>query len=164
MIQIRALHDSDYPRVKAIYQQGIDGGNATFITKAKEWAESDHERAKAARLVGLVEGDVVAWACLSDASNNCVYKGLGETTVYVDSAHQGKGIGLSMLEALIEASELAGYWTLQALIFPENTASIYIHEKAGFTALCVHKKLGKHHDVWRDVVLLERRSTVVGQD
>ena len=163
-MQIRVLKEADYPRVKTIYQQGIDGGNATFTTKAKEWAVWDSERAEAARLVGVIEGEVVAWACLSDVSNNCAYNGLGETTIYVDAAYQGKGIGLSMLNALIKASEKAGYWTLQALIFPENTASIHIHEKAGFEVLCVHKKLGKHFDVWRDVTLLERRSTVVGQD
>lgn len=163
-MQIRALLEADYPRVKAIYQQGIDGGNATFTSKAKEWAEWDQERAKAARLVGLIGDEIVAWACLSDVSNNCVYHGLGETTVYVDSAQQGNGVGLAMLEALVEASEKAGYWTLQARIFPDNEASIHVHEKAGFEVMCVHKKLGKHHDIWRDVVLLERRSTVAGQD
>lgn len=164
MIQIRSLLETDYPRVREIFQQGLDGGNAAFAIKAPDWVGWDKQRAEAGRLVALIEDEVVAWACLNDVSSKGYYSGVGETTIYVDSSCQGKGVGLALLTALVQASEEAGYWTLQALIFPENTASIHLHELAGFAILAVHKKLGKHHNIWRDVVLLERRSTLVGQD
>lgn len=164
MIQIRALVEADYPQVKAIYQQGIDWGNATFKGQTGDWAHFDKDRLKVGRLVALVEGEIVAWACLTEVSKSEHYRGVGETTIYVDSARQGKGIGLVMLKALVSAAEQAGFWTLQARIFPENIASIRLHEKAGFSVFGLHEKLGKHHGVWRDVVLLERRSDVIGQD
>lgn len=164
MIRIRALVKADYPRVKEIHQQGLDGGDAAFLTEAKDWQEWDQQRAKTGRLVALIEDEIVAWACLNDVSSNCYYDGVGETSIYVSSAHQGKGVGLALLNTLVEAAEQAGYWTLQALVFPENIASIHIHQQAGFKVLGTHKKLGKRYGVWRDVVRLERRSSVAGQD
>ncbi len=163
MILIRPLEKADYPRVRQIHQQGLDGGNAAFLTQAKDWQTWDQQRAKAGRLVALIEDEIVAWACLNDVSSNCYYDGVGETSIYVDSAFQGRGVGLTLLHALVDAAEQAGYWTLQALIFPENTVSIHIHQQAGFKVLGVHEKLGSRHGVWRDVVRLERRSDVVGR-
>ena len=163
-MEIRPLHKADYDAVSAIYQQGIDGGDATFTTQVRSWEQWDVDKAKEARLVAVFEDKVVGWACLNKVSPNPVYKGVGETSVYVDNAFQGQGEGQILLNALVEASEQAGYWTLQALIFPENIASIHIHEKAGFRKIYLHEKFGRHNDLWRDVLLLERRSTVVGLD
>ncbi|MEE9447717.1 MAG: N-acetyltransferase family protein [Arenicellales bacterium] len=163
-MKIRAFTSADYPRVQAIYQQGIEGGHATFETKIKTWEAWDKASAKSARLVVTTQDEVVAWACLSDVSNRCVYEGVGETSLYIDNAFQGQGIGLKLLNALVEASEQAGYWTLQARIFPENIGSIIIHEKAGFEKFGIQKRLGKLQGQWRDVQLMERRSLIVGMD
>ena len=162
MIKIRNFKRPDYPAVQEIYQQGIDSGDATFETHIKEWEEWDAATAKAGRLVTSEGDQVVGWACLSDITSRCVYRGVAETSVYVNPSFQGRGIGRSLLQALIESSEEAGYWTLQARIFTENVASIVLHEKLGFVSMGVHIKLGQLNGVWRDVQLLERRSTVVG--
>jgi len=164
MVTIRALEKTDYPAVREIYQQGINSGDATFETRVKSWDEWDVVTAEAGRLVALDGQQVVGWACLSDATSRCVYRGVAETSVYVNPEFQGRGIGRSLLQALIESSEDAAYWTLQARIFTENVASIVLHEKLGFVPMGVHIKLGQLKGVWRDVQLLERRSAVVGMD
>jgi phosphinothricin acetyltransferase len=164
MVTVRALEKTDYPAVREIYQQGINSGDATFETRVKSWDEWDVTTAVAGRLVAIDGGQVVGWACLSDVASRCVYRGVAETSVYVNPAFQGRGIGRSLLQALIESSEDAAYWTLQARIFTENVASIVLHEKLGFVPMGVHIKLGQLKGVWRDVQLLERRSTVVGLD
>jgi len=163
-MQIRALLAVDYAAVQVIYQQGIESGDATFETQVKSWLAWDESSARAGRLVAVEGNEVLGWACLSDVTSRCVDRGVAETSVYVAEAARGRGVGLSLLEALVEASEDAGYWTLQARIFSENQASIAIHIRAGFASLGMHQKLGKLNGVWRDVLLLERRSTVVGQD
>ena len=163
-MQIRTLQRADYPAVQAIYQQGIESGDATFETRVKSWSDWDENTAKAGRLLALEGGEVVGWACLSEVTSRCVSRGVAETSVYVAAAARGRGVGLSLLNAFVEESEAAGYWTLQARIFPENKASIAIHVGAGFQSLGTHKNLGKLNGVWRDVQLLERRSAVVGQD
>lgn len=164
MATIRALEKTDYPAVREIYQQGINSGDATFETRVKSWDEWDVVTAAAGRLVAIDGGQVVGWACLSDATSRCVYRGVAETSVYVNPEFQGRGIGRSLLQALIESSEDAAYWTLQARIFTENVASIVLHEKLGFVPMGVHIKLGQLKGVWRDVQLLERRSAIVGMD
>jgi len=164
MLTIREFKKADYPAVQRIYQQGIDTGDATFETGIKSWDEWDTATADAGRLVAVEAGQVAAWACLSDVTSRCVYRGVGETSVYVNPEYQGRGIGKNLLKALIDASETAGYWTLQARIFPENVASIVLHEKLGFVSLGVHIKLGQLKGVWRDVQLLERRSSIIGVD
>lgn len=163
-MQIRRIQEGDYPAVQAIYQQGIDTGDATFETRVKTWEEWDAATAATGRLAATEGEQVVGWACLSDITSRCVYRGVAETSVYVNPDFQGRGIGRSLLQALIEASEAGGYWTLQARIFTENVASIVLHEKLDFDLMGVHKKLGQLNGVWRDVQLLERRSTVVGID
>lgn len=164
MISIRPLEPADYPAVQSIYQQGINYGDATFETQVKSWEAWDTATATAARLVAVDAGEVVGWACLSDVSSRCVYGGVAETSVYVRRDYQGRGVGGRLLTALVEASEQAGYWTLQARIFPENEASIAVHRKLGFEPMGRHRRLGKLRGVWRDVDLLERRSEVVGTD
>jgi phosphinothricin acetyltransferase len=164
MLTVRALEKTDYPAVREIYQQGINSGHATFETRVKSWGEWDVATAVAGRLVAIDGGQVVGWACLSDTTSRCVYRGVAETSVYVNPEFQGRGIGRSLLQALIESSEDAAYWTLQARIFTENVASIVLHEKLGFVPMGVHIKLGQLKGVWRDVQLLERRSAIVGMD
>lgn len=162
MVSIRPFSKEDFPRVKAIYQQGIDTGLATFQTKAKEWDEWDSGLLPDCRLVAVVDHQVVGWAALSSVSNRCVYAGVAEVTVYVATEVSGKGIGSALLTALVEASENTGIWTLQAGIFSENKASIALHEKHGFTLLGIRKKLGKLHGEWKDIAFMERRSNSVG--
>jgi phosphinothricin acetyltransferase len=129
-----------------------------------EWAAWDAEHLAAPRLVARRDGRAVGWAALSAVSSRCVYGGVAEVSVYVAAHARGEGVGRALLGALVTASEDAGIWSLQAGVFPENTASIRLHERCGFRVVGVHERLGRHHDVWRDVVLMERRSGAVGLD
>ncbi|MGB1239241.1 MAG: GNAT family N-acetyltransferase [Pseudomonadales bacterium] len=163
LFEIRAFKSDDFERVQHIYLQGIATGHATFQTERKNWSEWQCSMTEDCRLVvcnGL--GELVGWAGLSAISSREVYRGVAEVSVYIANSAQGKGLGKLLLKALIEASERAGYWTLQAAIFPENEASIALHLSCGFCVLGRREKLGKMHAVWRDVMLLERRSDVVG--
>jgi phosphinothricin acetyltransferase len=162
MIHIRPFVKSDWPFVKAIYQQGIDTKNATFQEETKEWPQWDASVSQECRLVAERDGRILGWAALSPTSNRPVYAGVAEVSVYVATDDQGQGIGTRLLLALIEASERTGIWTLQAGIFPENVASVALHEKCGFRIVGIREKLGKMEGRWRDVLLLERRSKVVG--
>jgi phosphinothricin acetyltransferase len=163
-VSIRALAPTDYPQVKAIYLEGIATGDATFETGAPDWEGWDRKFVKECRLVGEADGVILGWAGLSPVSDRCVYGGVAEVAVYVAGDAQGKGIGTLLLSALVEASEEAGYWTLQAGIFPENAGSVRVHEKCGFRVIGTRERLGKMGDRWRDVLILERRSEVVGAD
>ena len=158
---IRDLQPADWPAVKAIYEDGIRGGNATFETGAPSWERWDAAH-PVPRLVVVREGAVVGWAALSPVSDRCCYEGVGDVSVYVAEAARGSGVGRALLEALVERSEQAGYWTLNAGVFPENEASLRLHKACGFREVGVRERLGSLHGVWRDVVLLERRSTVTG--
>ena len=162
MIEIRAFQNKDWPLVQTIYQQGIDTKNATFQTKVKEWQEWHSSMLKTCRLVAVDNTQVTGWAALSPVSSRRVYAGVAEVSIYVSVYHQGQGIGKRLLSALVAESEKTGIWTLQAGIFPENTASIELHKKCGFRVVGVREKLGKMDGTWRDVLLLERRSKVVG--
>jgi phosphinothricin acetyltransferase len=163
-MNIREMTRADWERVGAIYEQGIATGLATFETTAPEWEEWDGDHLTACRLVAEIGGpsDVVGWAALSPVSDRCVYGGVAEVSVYVDSASHGLGVGSALLERLIEDSEAEGFWTLQAGVFSENEASVRLHERLGFRVVGVREKLGKLGGEWRDVLLLERRSTSVG--
>ena len=160
-MEISALAASDWDAVKTIYEQGIAIGNATFQTSAPSWEEWDQAHLQGCRIVGLVDGKVIGWAALTPVSSRCVYAGVAEVSVYVDPGFSGKGFGLQILNRLVELSEAAGIWTLQAGIFPENTASVRIHEKAGFRIIGRREKIGKQQGVWRDTLLLERRSELI---
>jgi len=155
---------ADWPRVKAIYEEGIATGHATFETRAPSWEEWDGKFLPGCRVVAELEGGVVGWAGLSPVSDRCVYGGVAEVAVYVTAAAREKGVGTILLEALVRASEEAGLWTLQAGIFPENAGSVRVHEKCGFRVVGTREGLGKMGDRWRDVLLLERRSRKVGRD
>lgn len=164
MPKIRPLLPADWPAVQRIYAEGIDTGNATFELAAPEWDEWDGGKLPHPRLVAEVAGAVCGWAALSPTSKRHVYRGVAEVSVYVAAAVRGQGIGRALLTGLIEASEAAGIWTLQAGIFPENGASIHLHKQCGFRIVGVREKIGRMHGVWRDVVLMERRSRVDIED
>lgn len=153
---------ADWPAVRAIYAEGIATRNATFETDTPEWGAWDRAHLDACRLVARVDGEVAGWAALSPVSDRCVYGGVAEVSVYVASDASGRGVGTALMRALIAASEEAGIWTLQAGIFPENEASIALHRRHGFRPVGVRERLGQHHGQWRDVALLERRSSRVG--
>jgi len=163
-VDIRPLVESDYPGVKAIYEEGIATGHATFETSAPEWEEWDRKFVRPCRLVAVAQGRVVGWAALSAVSDRCVYGGVGEVAVYVAEEGRGKGVGTSLLSALADASEEAGFWTLQAGVFPENAGSVRVHEKCGFRIVGTRERLGRMGGRWRDVLMLERRSPRVGVD
>ena len=157
-MELRKLTHEDWPAVKAIYEQGIAGGQATFEIEAPSWDDWDRAHLEGHRLVALQDGEVAGWAALSPVSGRCVYQGVSENSVYVADSAQGRGIGRALLDELIARSERDGIWTIRAGIFPENEASIELHKRCGFRVVGVHERIGKHHGVWRDVVLMERRS------
>jgi L-amino acid N-acyltransferase YncA len=151
----------DWPRVRAIYEAGIATGNATFETDAPAWEAWDRGHLAAPRLVAGRGGDVLAWAALSPVSDRCVYEGVAEVSVYVDPLVAGKGVGKAVLSAMVEASEAAGIWTLQTGIFPENEASLALHQRCGFRVVGRRERIGRMGDRWRDVMFMERRSPTV---
>jgi L-amino acid N-acyltransferase YncA len=158
------MTDEHSDEVLAVYQAGLDTGNASFQTTAPDWAAFDAGKLPEHRFVALAadDGAVLGWVAVSPVSGRLVYAGVVEISVYVCSDARGGGVGRALLDKVVESTEAAGIWTLQAGIFPENTASIVLHERAGFRALCVHAKIGRHGDRgWRDVVRLERRSLTV---
>ncbi|PAM96505.1 N-acetyltransferase [Flavobacterium sp. IR1] len=160
-MEIRKLTPKDWQQVKLIYQKGIDTGNATFQTSTPAWEDWDNSHLASCRIVIENDDQIIGWAALTPVSSRCVYAGVAEVSVYVDPAHSGKGIGLTLLNELVHLSEEEGIWTLQAGIFTENTASLRIHEKAGFRILGIREKIGKQNGIWRDTVLLERRSKLI---
>jgi len=161
-MKIRTLQSADWPAVKTIYEQGIATRNATFETQAPEWEIWDAAHRPDCRFVAENEaGEVCGWAALTPVSGRCVYAGVAEVSVYIAETARGQGIGLTLLERLVQASEEVGLWTLQAGIFPENTGSLSLHERAGFRMVGRRERIGQMHGQWRDTVLLERRSTAV---
>ena len=152
-----------WPAVKAIYEEGIATGHATFQTEAPEWGDWVRGHLPHSRLVIVTDADEVAgWAALSPVSGRAVYAGVAEVSVYVAAGFRGRRAGLLLLRALVEESERQGIWTLQAGIFPENVPSLRIHEHCGFRQVGFRERIGAMDGVWRDTVLLERRSGVVG--
>ena len=155
----------DAAAVLAIYQAGMDGGNASFEHTAPTWAAFDASKLPGHRLVALDEQDVViGWVAISAISSRAVYAGVVEHSVYVDPAAQGRGVGRALLDALIDSTERAGIWTIQSGVFPENTASLALHRAAGFRTVGVRERVGRHltqGNRWRDVVFIERRSPLI---
>jgi len=166
-MQLLPMTAAHWPAVRSIYEQGVAGGQATFQTEAPTWAEWDYSHLPHSRLVAVDGGyggnrPVLGWAALSPVSSRCVYGGVAEVSVYVAAEARGRGVGRELLAALVTESEAYGIWTLQAGIFPENTTSISIHLGAGFREVGRRERIGQLHGVWRDTLLLERRSAVVG--
>ena len=152
----------DWPRVRDIYLRGIATRNATFETECPAWEQWDAHHTLHSRLVGIVGDEVAGWAALRPISARNVYSGVAEVSIYVASEVRGHGVGKELLRNLIAQSEAHGVWTLQAGIFPENAASISLHQTLGFRKVGTRERLGQLDNQWRDVILLERRSTVVG--
>ena len=160
------MTSADAAQVLAIYQAGLDGGEASFETRAPTWEAFDASHLPSHRHVAVAGtgGEVLGWAAVSPVSDRCAYRGVVEHSVYVAPAARGCGVGAALLGALIASTEAAGIWTIQAGIFPENTASLRLHQRAGFRVVGTRERLGRHHGHWRDVVLLERRSARMGVD
>jgi L-amino acid N-acyltransferase YncA len=156
------MRPADWEDVARIYAEGIATGDATFETDAGDWQRWDGSHMPRHRLVASRDGRLVGWAALSPVSERCVYAGVAEVSVYVAADARGRGVGAALLDALIASSEADGVWTLQAGIFPENDTSVRLHERAGFRVVGRRARLGRLHGVWRDVLLMERRSPVVG--
>lgn len=149
-------------QVLAIYRAGIDEGNATFETGPPDWRSFDAAKLPGHRFVALGGlGEVLGWVAAGRVSDRCAYAGVVEHSVYVDAAARGRGIAALLLKALVDSTERAGIWTIQAGLFPENTASLAVHARAGFRVIGVRERIGRHRGVWRDVVLVERRSPAV---
>ncbi|MEU7620339.1 N-acetyltransferase family protein [Micromonospora rifamycinica] len=159
---VRPMRATDADRVLAIYQAGIDAGDASFETTAPDWAAFDAARLPDHRFVA-VDGDdtVIGWIAVAPTSARAVYAGVVEHSVYVDPAARRRGVARLLLDTLIASTEAAGVWTIQSGVFPENTASRALHQRAGFRVIGFRERVGRHHGRWRDVVLLERRSPAV---
>jgi phosphinothricin acetyltransferase len=166
LVKIRPMCETDADAVLRTYQAGLDSGDASFETTAPRWAAFDAGKLPDHRYVAVDEdsGGVLGWVAVSAVSTRCVYAGVVEHSVYVDPAAQRRGAGRALLDALIVSTEVAGIWTIQSGIFPENTASIALHHRAGFRVVGVRERIGRHESLgnrWRDVVFIERRSPLV---
>jgi L-amino acid N-acyltransferase YncA len=162
-VSIEPLTSDHWEAVRSIYLEGIATGNATFQQTAPDWKDWDEGHLRTCRIVARAEREIAGWAALSAVSTRPVYAGVAEVSIYVADGARGCGIGTRLMAKLIADSESGGVWTLQAGIFPENTASIQLHAKAGFRIVGTRTRLGCMNGQWRDVVLMERRSSVAGK-
>jgi L-amino acid N-acyltransferase YncA len=158
---VRPMRAADAVRVLAIYQDALNGGDASFETTVPDWATFDAGRLSGHRWVATDGDTLLGWVAVTRVSPRPVYAGVVEHSVYVDAAVRGRGIGRALLDRLIASTEAAGIWTIQSGVFPENRPSLTLHERAGFRIIGTRERVGQHHGRWRDVVLLERRSPVV---
>ena len=161
---IDSMTADDWPAVRAVYLEGIATGEATFETEAPSWETWDSGHLSFARLVARAGEDVMGWAALSPVSQRKAYLGVAEVSVYVAAHSRGKGVGKALLERLIQESEQHGIWTLQAAVFPENAATLAVHKRCGFREVGRRERISKLNGIWRDTILLERRSRTVGVD
>lgn len=159
--ELRRLEAADWPAARDIFREGIRSGLATFEVEAPSWEEWDAAHDARHRLVAEMGDRVVGWAALAPVSTRRVYRGVAEDSVYVTSDAQGHGVGGALLSALVASAEAAGIWTIEAGIFPENGPSIAVHQRCGFRIVGVRERLGRRDGLWRDVLLLERRSPLV---
>ena len=163
-IAIRPLREADYPAVRAIFEEGIGTGISTLETEAPEWAAWNAAHIAACRLVAELDGRVVGWAALCPVTPRPVYAGVVELSIYITAAARGRGIGRKLLDALVEASEREGHWTIQSNVWPENEASIRLHKACGFRIVGLRQRVGLCRGRFHDILLIERRSPVVGVD
>jgi len=157
-VRIEAMHAADWPAVAAIYAEGIATGQATFETAVPGWDAWNASHLPDHRLVARADEELLGWVAASPVSSRCVYEGVVEHSVYVAERARGRGIGRRLLQAFIASTEAAGIWTIESGIFPENTASLALHESCGFRRVGIRERLARHEGHWRDVVLLERRT------
>jgi L-amino acid N-acyltransferase YncA len=162
MITFSPLMPEHWQAVRSIYEEGIKTGNATFETQSPDWETWTSSHLQHSRIVAIIDNEIAGWAALTAVSGRCVYAGVGEVSVYVAEKFRGQKIGNALLRELIEYSEQNNIWTLQAGIFPENMVSIKIHEANGFRVIGYREKIGHMNGRWRDAILMERRSYVVG--
>ena len=153
---------ADWPSVEAIYAEGIATGDATFETEPPSWEEFDRGRLRHARLVAVEDESIAGWAALSGVSTRACYAGVAEHSVYVAERARGQGIGRALLENLVAAADEAGIWTIQTSVFPENAASLALHDQLGFRVVGRRERIAQLHGIWRDTILLERRSSTAG--
>ena len=163
-VSIESLAQEHADDVLRIYRDGIETGDATFEMEVPSWPDWEARHLAECRYVAVADGCVVGWAALSSVSHRRVYRGVAEVSVYVDGDHRGQRVGSALLSTVVEESERLGIWTLQAGVFPENESSIALHMKHGFREVGRRERIGKMGGVWRDVIFLERRSSVAGQD
>lgn len=163
-LTIRQITPDDWPIVAEIYKQGIETGDATFQQEIPSWMDWNNTHLKNCRIVALVNGEIAGWAALTAVSSRCVYAGVAEVSLYIANNYRGQKVGTSLLEQLIIESEKENLWTLQAGIFPENIPSLIIHERAGFRKIGYRERIGKMNNIWRDTILMERRSKNIGLD
>ena len=156
------INKDNFHLVTKIYKDGIDTGKATFETTIPSYQKWDNTHHTFGRISAYNNAKMLGWAALSKVSDRCVYQGVAEVSVYVSSSSQGMGIGTKLLQKLIEVSELNGIWTLQCGIMTENTSSIHIHKKCGFREIGYREKVGNLNGVWKDNIILERRSKIIG--
>jgi L-amino acid N-acyltransferase YncA len=161
-VEILPMTERHWDAVREIYRQGIASGNATFERTIPDWPEWDSRHLAKCRLVARNGVEIVGWAALSAVSSRHVYRGVAEVSIYIAETARGKGVGMTLLAALVEESENNGIWTLQAGIFPENSASIGLHQKAGFRIVGTRERIGCIDGRWRDIVFMERRGATVG--
>jgi len=161
MTEIHAMTPADWPAVEAIYAEGITTGDATFETETPTWAEFDTGRLSEHRLAAVEDGRVVGWSALSPTSSRACYAGVMEHSVYVAGSAQGRGIGRALMVSLLAGAHAAGIWTIQTSILPENVASLTLHERVGFRVVGRRERIARQDGIWRDTLLLERRSPLV---
>ncbi|MBB4807139.1 phosphinothricin acetyltransferase [Chryseobacterium defluvii] len=161
-MEIKEINKEHFPEIAEIYRQGLETGNATFETSVPLWENWDKGKLKHSRLVAIIDGVVVGWAALSAVSDRCVYGGVAEVSIYISNDHKGKGIGRTLMSKLVEESEANGIWTLQSGMFPENEATVALHKSAGFRVIGYREKIGKLGNIWRDTIIMERRSKTIG--
>jgi len=166
-VTVRDMTAADWPDVERIYREGIATGNATFEASPPSWEDFDREKVADPRLVAVEDGAVVGWAAAGRVSSRCVYEGVLEHSVYVAESARGHGVGRVLLDAFLRAAEAAQIWTVQSGVFPENAPSLALHRELGFRTVGTRERVGKmgygpYAGVWRDVVMIERRSSQVG--
>ena len=158
MVEIAAMSAADWERVAAIYAQGIATGVATFETETPTWEEWNATHLSLGRIVARSDGDVVGWAALAPVSRRTCYRGVAEVSVYVASDARGQGVGTALMKRLADDATAGGIWTLQATVFPENDASLALHQRVGFRVVGRRQLIAQLGGIWRDTLLLERRA------
>jgi phosphinothricin acetyltransferase len=163
--KIEEIIASDWEQIANIYLEGIRTGKATFQTEVPTWESWNDGHVKSCRLAARSEDNILGWVALSPTSSRCAYAGVAEVSIYIEEKYKGQGVGTALLESVIKLSEENGFWTLQSGIIKENATSIALHKKCGFREIGVREKVGRmENGIWHDVVLMERRSKVVGID